>query len=79
MQKLLNPFPKEIPLILFCRRNGCKKSLNPFPKEIPLIPFLQEERMQIRNYRFSFFAGGTDANKEKTYIFFAGGTDAKNH
>ena len=34
--------------------------------------------MQIRNYRFSFFAGGTDANKEKTYIFFAGGTDAKN-
>ena len=35
--------------------------------------------MQIRNYRFSFFAGGTDANKEKMYIFFAGGTDAKNH
>ena len=38
-EKILNPFPKEIPLILFCRRNGCKKSLNPFPKEIPLILF----------------------------------------
>ena len=45
-----------------------QKLLNPFPKEIPLVPFLQEERMQIRNYRFSFFAGGTDANKEKTYF-----------
>ena len=43
--KILNPFPKEIPLILFYWRNGSKKSTIHFR----------------RKYRLFLYAGGTDA------------------